>query len=279
MIIDAEKLSKHLRAIYCDGAIGEVVLHGCFEARAITVDQSFMLKAGRSESTELLPCPIGVNDLASLIQVVEYMAKGSGQIILSFDPSRQELVVACEGYGVIHLVTANPWNIGTACDDATFELIEDALPDGGGGELRSATAQELLKLIRMIKPTLVGLRLSANYGRIGMEGDYCYAERPYDFSWWSGPDCWIWLRTKYFAGILKQVDYWSHWTLCVDGPDGLLTIRSKDYLYIMSPEDADPNENRRWEERCSKPGARNQPIKPSPLLLAPATADVVEVAP
>ena len=280
MIIDAKKLAAHLRAIYCDGAFVEVVLHGCFEARAITVDQILMVDAGPLDGAELLPYPIGIIDLGRLIKMVDYMAKGMSlgeeRINLSFDESRGELVVGCKDYGVVHLVTANPWVVGTACDDSTAHLIEDQLPRSGGRVLCYWAVQKILSMIGLMKAQIVGLRLSAVSGRVVMEGYGEYSELPYDFSWWTGPDCWLWFRPHYLAGVLKQVDDSCSWTLRIDEPDSMVVISNEKYLYILSPEDADPSEDRRWEERCSQPGARNQPIQPSPLLLGPAAADVEE---
>ena len=278
MRINARSLSKHLRAIACDGNISEVVIHGFLEARAITVEQILMVTAGPLEVAEPLPYAIGIIEIGRVIKMVDYMRRdmsyGDEWVDLSFDESRGELVVGCESYGTVHVVTADPWHIGTAMGDSSAATIQGMLPTDGGGDLNFFTVRKILSMIDLMKAHLGGLRLSSTSGRIVMEGHGEYSEMLYDFSWWTWPDCWLWFRPAVIAGVLKQVDNDSFWTMRIAGPEGCLVISNEMYQYVMSPEEINDSEDRIWEARCSQKGDRNQPIQPSPLLLAPATADV-----
>ena len=95
MLIDREKLIKHLNRIYCNGQIGELVLQPDFGARAITVDQTLLVVAPELEGVEPLSAEVGVMDLKLLIRSLDGLGSDDPQVSLEFTGNRILIKIDC----------------------------------------------------------------------------------------------------------------------------------------------------------------------------------------
>lgn len=245
MRIEREALINHLKRIYCDGQIGEVVLGADFSSRAITVDQTFLVIAPALEAATPLRHEVGIIDLGRFIGYLDSKSEDP-KVSIDFDDEDRRILITEKRDKRVQqysMVTAYPNVIGTAVRDDIFETIQDAVPALGHSDavpLNASVVQDVLEAQSKVRSELMLLTVGPKGSelRLGEEtADWARVELPLLKTEKGAEKFSLQLRSALVCDALKQAVDFAETFITVTGPDDMVAIDCSYYRYIISPED------------------------------------------
>lgn len=237
MELTRSQFIQHLRRIYCDTAVPEVVLQKKFSAAAMTPDHSLMVIAPTYDDEGTLKKNIGVIDLGLLLQSLSLENEETVDFEFAETDEGDRLIITEEDGGDMRLVTSAPKIIGTKVSPKDLKLVLENLPEDGV-LLEEAAVAKIMKRQAMLSALEVRLLVTEDGTTVrigpptGHSGNVLLPELSGDSEYE------LILQGNTFVRVLGLIDDFSEATIAVTGEDAIVVIKAAGYTYVLSPMEA-----------------------------------------
>ncbi len=239
MLLDRQRITRHLSRIHVEGTINEVVLQGNFEAAAMQPGaQQLVVIAAPLQGVEALPQALGLSDVGLFIKALKGLSAESAEIGITFEGGR--IGIAERNGANYRLVTLEPGATASRMEEPTIAAVKALLDTVDWIPLTEIAKTGVVSAYDLLKPAelkvIVGTALEVqvgqdmqNFARLTI-GQVAQAVQPAVSLTFSA---------KLVADVLKQVTDFTAAQIGVSAPtptgSRALGVREGGYLYMITP--------------------------------------------
>jgi len=239
MIVQRRALVEHLRHIYCEGQLGEVVLRGQFACTAFTVDQQLMLDTEGLEGVEPLSAPLGILDLGLLVKTLKAFGEDDNDDLV-IEISDHRIEISEEGRGTIRLLTGDPDTVPSTMAPTIREQFLEVLGEGTAVALPQSVVEALVKTHNLLKPANIRVRRTKKAGTVFQVGDdganYADVVLPRAKPRTKAGEYDLILDAQKLMAVLGQLSDFTASQITFTGEESLVGIWDGAINYILSPQ-------------------------------------------